>query len=305
MPSPTADIRTDRPLSVHPRDRMIWQPDMFLAGLAPGQSGADNGYGIGDCLLIDAQRGIYAVADASDRCPQASRALLEHFHAALPRGGGPPSPREMDAAVAAAFADQAYTARSTFCCVALRSEKGRSVARITSGGDSFAAVISTTDARVVHQSASDMTFAGRSKNVPTGRDVVLDDAHWCILLATDGWHDLSPPAATDVDTIVRLAAAVFTGRAPRLKRILGGDDLAFIIVSPGATPLPPDATPAVIMGGTSAAETAAARRRRSHFPASPGWLPPQAWPDCLKDLDAAGIRVLSPGAITTAMENLA
>lgn len=299
----TTDTPTFPPLVVHPRDRMIWQPNVFLAALVPGQSGADNGYGIGDCLLIDTPRGIYAVADASERCPEASRDLLERFHAALSCGGGPPPPRALDAAVAAAFAGQAYTARSTFCCVALRLEKGLPVARVTSGGDSFATIVCAPEDRVVHRSAPDMGFAGRSKTVPTGKDVALGPDRWHILLATDGWHDLRPQAATDPAPLAQLAHAVATGSAPPLQRIPGGDDLAYIIVSPGAMPPQPGGAFTLMMGGTSAERTAAARGRRSHFPASPDWLPPHAWPDCRKDIDAAGVRVLAPGAIATAMEN--
>lgn len=277
-------------LAVRLDARMVRQPGICFAALHPGHAGRDNGYGIGDCLLIDTARAVFAVADASERCPDASRRLLMRFFNALPPVG-PPSPAALDRAVGAAFSAQPYIARSTFCCAALRHDGGAAIARICCGGDSLAIVAAGDHGEAAFRSAPDMAFAGRCPTPPAGIDIPVERPDTTVLLATDGWHDAALPVSTEA-----LAAAVDHGAPLRFSRRAGGDDLGYIIVSPAAAATVPGA-PAVILGGSTARETIGGRRRRSRGVTPTAWLRDTDWQRYREDIAAAGIHIISPGPV--------
>ena len=54
-------------------------PGFVGASLQGKSSGAENCPGVGDCLLLDLSKGFFAVADASDRNPTASRDFMKMF----------------------------------------------------------------------------------------------------------------------------------------------------------------------------------------------------------------------------------
>jgi hypothetical protein len=59
--------------------RSLRLPGFLGAGLQGRSSGAENCPGVGDCLLLDLSKGFFAVADASDRNPTASRDFMKMF----------------------------------------------------------------------------------------------------------------------------------------------------------------------------------------------------------------------------------
>jgi hypothetical protein len=59
--------------------RSLRLPGFLGASLQGRSRGAENCPGVGDCLLLDLSKGFFAVADASDRNPTASRDFMKMF----------------------------------------------------------------------------------------------------------------------------------------------------------------------------------------------------------------------------------
>ena len=67
------------PMQFNKNKRSFRIPGFLGASLQGKSSGADNCPGVGDCLLLDLSKGFFAVADASDRNPIASRDFMKMF----------------------------------------------------------------------------------------------------------------------------------------------------------------------------------------------------------------------------------
>ena len=67
------------PMLLNKNRRSFRIPGFLGARLQGKSSGAENCPGVGDCLLLDLSKGFFAVADASDRNPTASRDFMKMF----------------------------------------------------------------------------------------------------------------------------------------------------------------------------------------------------------------------------------
>ncbi|MBP7586164.1 MAG: hypothetical protein KBA61_19130, partial [Spirochaetes bacterium] len=69
--------------------RMISMEGRAGAFLATGTDKVRSGYGNGDCLYFDFENMVFAVADATERFPWASRDLLNRLSESLAKSGPP------------------------------------------------------------------------------------------------------------------------------------------------------------------------------------------------------------------------
>jgi len=63
--------------------RVIMDREAFFVMLLAGTDKIRSGYGNGDSLLIDSEHSIFAIADATERFPNASRILLSKIMGGL------------------------------------------------------------------------------------------------------------------------------------------------------------------------------------------------------------------------------
>lgn len=63
-------------MRINPFKRCIQHPHVMSAMLKTGTDKIHNGFGNGDCILVDLSRNLYAVSDATERFPWGSRTLL-------------------------------------------------------------------------------------------------------------------------------------------------------------------------------------------------------------------------------------
>ena len=81
---------------LNPCRRSVCLPDRLGACLITGTEKIRCGYGNGDCLLLNFHQGVFAVADATERFPQASRILLERLEAEISVAGPPTNETEFE-----------------------------------------------------------------------------------------------------------------------------------------------------------------------------------------------------------------
>ncbi len=74
--------------------RAIIVPGQASACLITGTDKLENGYGNGDCLLLDLDNLFLAVSDSSDRWPTASRSFLGRLAKNLSQAPAPPETRD-------------------------------------------------------------------------------------------------------------------------------------------------------------------------------------------------------------------
>jgi hypothetical protein len=247
------------PILIDPIGRMIRQNGALSGLIATGSGKVEDGFGNGDCLLIDFSRLLFAVSDGSERRPEASRILLSNLADAFP---GPRLSADTEAiktAVGKIYKEQKYTHKCTFACAALfRKKKGLS-AFVSSGGDSSVVVADSSDGSIVLKTASDMNFAGRSNKAPDVSVFELKDPVHRIILATDGFFEAlnkirKPEPGRLPEWLFKEPVCGTAGRFMRKFREKGlhdYDDIGVIIINPFA--LCRDEA-VIIAGGTSPAK---------------------------------------------------
>jgi hypothetical protein len=280
-----------KPVLVNPIRRMVRQKGALSAFLFTGSDKVENGFGNGDCFFIDFSRLVFAVSDGSERHPNASRILLERLADGLPA----PLSYDIDAlqyAIERIYKEQRYTHKCTFSCVSLLKKKGELTAFISNGGDSTVIVADSSDGSILFKTASDMNFAGRSKNAPGISMFGLKNPGSRIILATDGFIEalnriIKPESG-------KLPKWLFKGsvcgiaekflRRLKAKRLPSYDDIGMIILNPFALKRD-DLT--ILMGGTLPAKEA---MFASSFVSCRGrWLGKKRWPENAELLASAGI----------------
>jgi hypothetical protein len=86
-------VLSNRRLMLNPYRRTICLEGRLGACLVTGTEKIRCGYGNGDCLLLDFRHRLFAVADASERFPQASHLLVERWLEAVLESGPPETSR--------------------------------------------------------------------------------------------------------------------------------------------------------------------------------------------------------------------
>ncbi len=267
--------------------------------LKTGSDKLNNGYGNGDCLLVDTGRRLFALADASERYPRASRLLLARMHACIRRDTRPLLESLQDC-VREAYASQDYEHRSALVAVALTGDARRPAAVVLHGGDCTATIFRSGADMPVFRTSVNMAFAGRSRELPDARVHDLGDPPAGVVLASDGVTEIPPPEPgiapqQNIPEQGLLCRGTAGDLPPVLARIQAAnpeayDDQSLLVIDPHRQ-MPPGLPP-FILGGTTAAEE---NRYHTGDPAAAdaaGWLPASQWTTCRDRLEAAGVELL-------------
>jgi hypothetical protein len=281
---------------IYAAQRLLKRAGRYSACLIAGTDKQRNGFGCGDCLLADPLRGVFIVADATERFPRASRRLLQRLMRFWPQQR-PLDPGSFYAGACQGYAAQKYVQRSTLSGVLLQPEADGCRLGLIHGGDSMVLLVHAGSGAVRYRTQADMCFAGRSRWLPRQPIQRITEPGLRILLATDGFMEVL--RALDVCRAGCLPPFVVQGpvdqAAQRLQALLAEcgqgvayDDIAFILIDPFNWTA--ERLPTVLIGGTTAAEEALFRRcAGSRFYRR--WLPPQSWFPQRQVLKRAGIHV--------------
>jgi hypothetical protein len=257
---------TDSPVFFNPAARAVIAPGRLAACLFTGPEKIRSGYGNGDALLLGFSRGVFAVADAAERFPAASRILLSRFAEHLDHCA-PATADEWLHAVNAAYAAQTYNHKTTLSCVAVHARRSRSTLFISHGGDSLIFVFNRVTGEDRFRSSPDMNFAGRCPRLPRVHVLELETGDYTVIIASDGLGDLAPHRASlksfitstllplPFDQLPRAASQLHSQLSPRANP----DDLALIAFDPDR--LYSLRQPPLILGGTTAPQEASFQRR--------------------------------------------
>jgi hypothetical protein len=283
----------EAPIFINSVNRMVKAKGALSSLLVTGSDKVENGFGNGDCLLIDFSRFLFALSDGSERHPNASRILLEEL------AGWLPAKLSFDigslqAAVGKIYKEQKYTHKCTFSCAAVVKNKGELTACISSGGDSTVMVADSSDGSILFKTASDMNFAGRSKTAPGISIFGLKNRGLRIILATDGFIEalsrISKPESGRLpgwlfeDSVCGIAEKFL--RRLKAKRLPSYDDIGMIILNPFALKRD-DCT--ILTGGTLPSKEVFFVS--SLEPQKGRWLAKESWRENAGLFDAAGITI--------------
>ena len=280
---------------IDPAARLLRVPGALSATVATGPEKLRSGFGNGDCLLMAPDQGLFAVADASERHPRASRKLLTRLHRLL---AGRRSPDALSQSLAAAFERQKFTHKATLSGVMLAATPQGVHIDLFHGGDSMILVFRTDTGEVLWQSRPDMHFAGRIRQPPEITGIAIDAAvPLRIVLATDGFTEVQKALAASDNGfgekplpahLIHHAPEDLAGRVLQWMASDPGrpfhDDIAFMVIDPVAAARL--AGPCLTLGGTSPRQEAEFARTG----ALSGALPRAQWPSCAEALRIAGIR---------------
>lgn len=252
-------------IDLNPAQRILRCNDALSACLIGKAQRHTDSYGNGDCLLFDFDHRIFAVSDASERCPQASRRLLQALAVCACRMPWPDC-------LEAAWRTQPYVQKTT--CVGVHIEMAPTpCAVIVAGGDSVIWIVDRHNGKIVFRNASDMHVAGGMTAMPGVIRILLTPGSR-IVLASDGIMDVLERNgedggmisgwdmdATPMDWIGKVQNIVLQ----KHRRSVVHDDIAVMVIDPfkdiAAWPK------SVLLGGTSPHEEA-------HFARA---SLPQAW----------------------------
>ncbi len=260
--------------------RAVLKPHRLGACVITGTDKIRSGYGNGDCLMLDFRNLVFAVSDATERFPSASRLLLERFADSLTIGELPGTKSDWLAHINGVYAAQSYHQKATLSCVALCKTGKAVTAYVIHGGDSVVLLINLRTKQMEYRTSPDMYFAGRSKELLCVDEVPIEKGDYGFVIASDGIAD---PAKFSGHPLERISGSVLS-RLPLheipegLARYLGElpgpaeyDDIGVIALSP--TKLESEGHPVILVGGTSAAEESAFQRKISEQSVDDAWFP--------------------------------
>jgi hypothetical protein len=247
---------------VNPATRIIEIADMLSACLITGTEKIRCGYGNGDCILLDFQHGVFAVADATERFSSASRNFLKRFHGKYSGGNRPSSPGEWLQCINEVYGAQEYAHKTTFSCFVIQYIDGDELtANILSGGDSTVCV-ADREGNIVYQTKPNMNFAGRSTHYGEVYPMRLNRNHARVVLFTDGLGDYYKSISHNAEKNrlpeeiygipVHGAAAVIQKKMAEYCTGFEHDDIGFVILDPFAVDNSLEGS--VILGGTTPIE---------------------------------------------------
>ena len=296
----------NRAATIDLTNRSLRVRDALSATVVTGPDKLRSGFGNGDCLLMDAPRGVFAVADASERHPRASRKLLSRLQKRLAGQTAETDPEALAKSLQEAYAQQKYTHKSTLSGMALSQTTDRVTIHLFHGGDSMVMVARADDGRILLSTRPDMNFAGRIRQgVGVSSHIFSKDIPLRVILATDGFGEilktLQVPDGTQEDqaaspVLKELFRSPLQDAEKRVRHLMVSDpgrpfhdDIAVMVLDPaGITRLP---KLALAMGGTSPRQEAAFVKNVHR-----GWPHPELtddlWQDHTDALRMAGIRFL-------------
>ena len=265
------------PMLLNKKRRSVRVPGFLGASLQGKSTGVENCPGVGDCLLLDLAKGFFAVADASDRNPIASRDFMKMFSKML---------SEIDALSADyVYSDEevislqeqikgkaelllqslSFGDGCTFTGILiLKTEKGL-LGMMLHTGDSFLLSFDLHSENTQQLTKDNFWMVGRSQHFFQIEELHIN-SDTKLLLATDGFGNISVPEGVGREEyILNLFQSlsvdeipdIFFDRADKLD--IAWDDTAIIAIDPNAMAHFPACC---IVGGTSSAEEKAFREEK-------------------------------------------
>ncbi|BBO67698.1 hypothetical protein DSCA_16280 [Desulfosarcina alkanivorans] len=271
---------------LNPFRRALRLPGRLGARLITGTEKVRCGYGNGDCLLVDCRHGVFAVADATERFPQASRRLLGQLAHAVCLNGPPGDELEFKGLLERIWSRQKYIHRTTLSCVVVVPHGGGAI-MVANNGDSSVTLVSPDDGRLLFRSGADMNFAGRSQHPNPVSTLAMSGVPPLTLLATDGAGKVAE----------RLDRALLKTPYRIVERLTGQrqsghgetDDMGVIALA--TRDRVADTGESVIMGGTRPGVESAFGRRTGEMAALDRWDELAAWKHHPEGLARAGIQI--------------
>lgn len=167
--------------------RAVIAEGAFAMMLITGTDKMRSGYGNGDSILADIDHYVFAVADATERFPHASRVLLSNIVNGLQNI--PKSSDDWLFYLNEIYAKQEYHLKSTLSLIALHKQENNTQAFIAHGGDSSLKVFNRQDGSLIYKTTVNMNFAGRSKNIHAVDCIQLNNQSR-IIVYSDGFNDI-------------------------------------------------------------------------------------------------------------------
>lgn len=220
------------------------------------------GYGNGDCLLLDFRRGVYAVADATERFSSSSNYILQRLERRLSQGDPPRDSAGWHDLFDELYREQEYRHKTTFSCIVLQRSAGGSVSiNVISGGDSVV-MVTGRNGELLFRTSADMNFAGRSRHAGDVHTVEVCDRGARVTIFTDGLQDLARHQTGEgllsgipaefmrepVDSVAERVFAVVGERETRFEH----DDIGLVALNPFRAASA--AGESIILGGTTPSE---------------------------------------------------
>ncbi len=174
-------------IELHNDVRAVIADGTFAMMLITGTDKVRSGYGNGDSLLVDFEHKIFAVADATERFPHASRVLLSNIVSGVHTV--PQNSEEWKDYLNAIYASQDYHLKSTLSFIALHEHGNTTQACIAQGGDSSLRIYDRHNKSLVYKTSVNMNFAGRSMHIGDVEGVQLNDM-MRVMLYSDGFNDI-------------------------------------------------------------------------------------------------------------------
>lgn len=277
-------------LMLNPFQRSLCIPGKLGACLVTGTDKVRSGYGNGDCLLLDVCNAVFAVADATERFPQASRILLERLAAEIAAGGAPASRSEFEALLDRVWTQQHFIHKTTLSCIVLLNKAAGPAAMLANNGDSSITVLKTSDGTMEFRTTADMNFAGRSSRPNPVSICNLDPSGATIILATDGLSDIGDIRGTEIVQKPDHLAQWICGRKQDASQPSEIDDIGAIALTTNGSG-PSATTGTFIMGGTRPGEETDFSRSARQKPAMDRWDSIAAWREAPELTDLAGIHI--------------
>ncbi|UCD56199.1 MAG: SpoIIE family protein phosphatase [Candidatus Hydrogenedentota bacterium] len=259
--------------------RAVIKPRRLGACVVTGTDKIRSGFGNGDCLMLDFKNLVFAVSDATERFPFASRSLLTRFAGLLTGESVPGTKADWLDLINALYARQTYNHKTTLSCVALHRQAQATTAYVIHGGDSIVLLINLGTRKIEYTSSPDMCFAGRAKGLTSIAEISIENGDYGFIIASDGIADT---ARLSGRTLEKVSGSVLS-RLPLheipegLARYLNGlpdpaeyDDIGLIALSP--TKLEDEDHPTILIGGTTPAEETAFQRRLASRAIDDRWV---------------------------------
>jgi len=273
---------------LNPFRRSVRIPRQLGACLVTGTEKIRCGYGNGDCLLLAFRHGVFAVADATERFPQASRLLLERLAAEISESGPPVNGQAFESLLNRIWSQQQFIHKTTLSCVVLREDEDGPTAMLANNGDSSITILDAASGTTLFRTAADMNFAGRSRQPNPVATLRLQPPGATIVLATDGLADIGEIRETDVvqrpDGLTQWIG-IRTRNGSEPPEI---DDIGAIALTAG---MPAMEYATIIMGGTRPGTETDFTRSAGRKPPMDRWEPISFWQRSPELMDLAGIRV--------------
>lgn len=179
-----------RSLLLNPYRRSMRLNGGLGASLVTGTEKIRCGYGNGDCLLVDFRHRVFAVADASERFPQASRLLVEQLVGEIQANGPPQNENEFNTLLQQIWARQKFIHRSTLSCIVVIKHGAGQAVMMANNGDSSVTIAEPANGSILYRTAVDMNFAGRSRQPNPVVTHAIGPTGTTLFLSSDGMADV-------------------------------------------------------------------------------------------------------------------